>query len=44
MVVTIELENFVVKKVLVDQGYLVDILYWATYQKLHLTMSPFMDF
>ena len=36
MVITVELENYAVKKVLIDQGSLVDILYWATYQKLQL--------
>jgi len=34
MVITVELENYAVKKVLIDQGSLVDILYWNTYQKL----------
>jgi len=34
MVITLEIENFTVKKVLIDQGNSVDILYWATYQKL----------
>jgi len=36
MVITVEIENYAVKKVLVDQGRSVDILYWATYQKLQL--------
>ena len=36
VVITIELENFVVKKVLIDQGSLVDIIYWKTFQQLQI--------
>jgi len=36
MVITVEIEKNVVKKFLIDQGSSVDILYWATYQKLQL--------
>jgi len=36
MVITVKLENYVAKKVPIDQGNSVDILYWTTYQKLQL--------
>jgi len=36
MVITIEIENYAIKKILVGQGSSADILYWATYQKLQL--------
>jgi len=36
MVITVELETYTIKKVLIDQGSSVDILYWTTYQKLQL--------
>ena len=36
MVSTVEIENYAVKKFLVDQGSSIDILYWVTYQKLQL--------
>ena len=36
MVITVEVENFVVKKILIDQRNSVDILYWKTYQKLQI--------
>ena len=44
MVITVELENYAVKKVLIDQGSSIDILYWEIYQKLQLpttTMAPY---
>ena len=46
MVITVDIENFAVKKVLVDQGSSVDILYWETFKKLQIPeqqMSPFVD-
>jgi len=44
MVITVEIENYAVKKVLVDQGSSVDILYWATYQKLQLLDTPMIPY
>jgi len=44
MVIIVEIKNYTVKKVLVDQGSFVDILSWVTYQKLKLpdtTMVPY---
>jgi len=37
MIITNEVKNFAVKKVLVDQESLIDILYWKTYQNLQLS-------
>jgi len=39
MVITVEIENFVVRKILVDQGSSVDILYWKTFKKLQIPES-----
>ena len=44
MVITVELENYFVKKVLIDQGSLVDILYWATYQKFQLPTTAMVPY
>jgi len=43
-VITVEIENYAVKKVLVDQGSSVDILYWATYQKLQLPNTAMVPY
>jgi len=34
MVITVQIENFSVMKSLIDQGSLVDVLYWSTFKKL----------
>ena len=44
MVITVNLENYVVKKVLIDQGSSVDIIYWATYQKLQLPTTSMVPY
>jgi len=44
MVITVEIGNYAVKKVLVDQGNSVDILYWATYQKLQLPNTAMVPY
>ena len=44
MVITVEIDNYAIKKVLVDQGSSVDILYWATYQKLQLSDTAMVPY
>jgi len=44
MVIIAELENYSVKKVLIDQGNSVDILYWTTYQKLQLPLNVMIPY
>jgi len=44
MVITIELENFAVKKVFIEQGSSVHILYWTTYQKLQLPVTAMVPY
>jgi len=44
MVITVEIENYAVKKVLVDQGSFVYILHWATYQKLQLSDTAMVPY
>jgi len=44
MVITIELENYAVEKVFIDQGSSVDILCWTTYQKLQLPPTAMVPY
>jgi len=39
MVITVEIENLTVMKMLIDQGSSVDILYWSTFKKLQILKS-----
>jgi len=39
MVITIDLANCEIRKTLVDQGNLVDVLYWRTFKKIGLKES-----
>ncbi|XP_068466361.1 uncharacterized protein [Phaseolus vulgaris] len=46
MVVTIKVANFVVIKMLIDQGSFIDILYWKTFKKMALSqdvVEPFNE-
>jgi len=36
MVITVEIDKFTITKVPVDQGSLVDILYWKTFKKMRI--------
>ena len=51
MVVSIIIANFMVSRVLIDQGNSVDILYWKTFQRLEVSpdivyphVGPLLDF
>ena len=44
VVITIELENFAVKKVLIDQGSSVDIIYWKTFQQLQIPAEELIPY
>ena len=44
MVITIKLKNYAVKKVLIDQGSSIDILYWTKYQKLQLPSNVMIPY
>ncbi|XP_027932808.1 uncharacterized protein LOC114188420 [Vigna unguiculata] len=39
MVITVELKSSAIKKILVDQGSSVDILYWKTFEKLQIPLE-----
>ena len=39
MVVSIIIDNFMVSKVLIDQGSSTNILYWKTFQRLEVSLD-----
>ena len=44
MVIIMEIDKFVITKVLVDQGSSVDILYWKTFKKMRITESKIQPY
>jgi len=44
MVITVEIENFVMKKVIIDQRSSIDILSWKTYKKLQLSEEAMVSY
>lgn len=44
MVVSIIVANFMVGKVLIDQGSLVDILYWRMFQRLEVSKASIQPY
>ena len=46
MVISVDIDNFTIKKTLVDQGSSVDILYWKTFKAMRISeeeMMPYND-
>jgi len=41
MVITVDLANCEIRKTLIDQGSLVDVLYWRTFKKMGLDENEY---
>ena len=44
MVISIDIDNFTIKKALVDQGSSVDILYWKTFKAMRILIKEMMPY
>jgi len=44
MVISVEIDNFTIKKALVDQGSSVDILYWKTFKAMRIPVEEMMPY
>lgn len=44
MVIKVQLSNWEIKRVLIDVGYLVDVLYWDAFERLKLDRDILQSF
>ena len=44
MVISVDIDNFTIKKTLVDQGSSVDILYWKTFKAMRIPLEEMMPY
>jgi len=44
MVITVDIDKFAIAKVMVDQGSLVDILYWKTFKKMRISETEIQPY
>jgi len=44
MVISVDIDNFTIKKALVDQGSSVDILYWKTFKAMRIPVEEMMPY
>ena len=44
MVISVDIDNFTIKKALVDQGSSVDILYWKTFKAVRIPVEEMMPY